>query len=541
MSTSIESVQAALARWFSELSHEGLFATDAELRVIVWNRWMEIHTRRPSSTVIGQPLFQLYPDMVSRGIDARYVDALRDGRISTMSHALHGYIIPVASTGPDLGLMEMPQSGRIAPLSDGTAIIGTVTVVENVSERLASEAELRRQIEALKVARATAERALQEKDQFLSTLSHELRTPLNAVLGWTRTLMARPDNDPALVTRALRVIERNAAAQTAMIDDILDVARIVSGKLRLDMAPLDLASIVNATADVIAPSAAAKQIVVRTIVDGSVPQVLGDAGRLQQIIGNLLSNAVKFSDAGGTIEIVLTTVDDVARLVVSDTGQGIAPALLPFIFERFRQGDSSSARRHGGLGLGLALVRDLVGLHGGTIRAESKGEQHGAAFTVDFPILAPSTPATALLPPVETVDDASSLAGMLALVVEDETDSRDLLVTMLARYGADVVAVRTCGAALARLEAPGERRVDVVISDIGLPRHDGYELVRRMRSLAPELARIPAIAVTGYATAEDRARALAAGYRAHVAKPISPGVLAAAVQRAVHETSSFSS
>jgi signal transduction histidine kinase/ActR/RegA family two-component response regulator len=529
-------VHAALARWFSELTHEGLFATDAELRVIVWNRWMEIHTRRQAADVAGRPLFQLYPDLVSRGLDARYHDALRDGRISTLSYGLHGYVIPVVPTNADLGLMEMPQSGRIAPLRDGDTVIGTVTVVENVSERLASDAELRRQIEAQKVARSTAERALRDKDEFLSTLSHELRTPLNAVLGWSRILMTRQDTDPAMLARALNVIERNAAVQAAMIDDILDVARIVSGKLRLEMTPVELAPIVLAAVDVIAPSAAAKHVTVHPTLDADAPQVLGDAGRLQQIVGNLLSNAVKFTDSGGVIDVTLSTLDDAVQLVVSDSGRGISPSFLPFVFERFRQGDTSSSRRQGGLGLGLALARDLVELHGGTIRAESGGERRGAAFTIRLPILARSDPASSdALHRVEEVDGSLSLAGVTALVVEDECDSRDLLTALLGRYGAQVLAVSSCDEAIVRLKSHDERRIDVVVSDIGMPRHDGYELMQRMRGLPAEVARVPALAVTGYATQQDRLRVLAAGYRAHLAKPVNPSELVAAVKRVLRE------
>ena len=535
MNASTALLHASLARWFSELTHEGLFATDADLRVIVWNRWMEIHTRRQAADVIGRPLFQLYPDLVSRGIDGRYQDALREGRISTLSHGLHGYIIPVAPTHADLGLMEMPQSGRIAPLRDGETVMGTVTVVENVSERLANDAELRRQIEAQKLARATAERALRDKDEFLSTLSHELRTPLNAVLGWSRILMTRQDTEPAMLARALKVIERNAVAQAAMIDDILDVARVVSGKLRLEMTPVDLAPIVLAAVDVIAPSAAAKHVTVRTALDADAPQVLGDAGRLQQIAGNLLSNAVKFTDAGGVIDVTLSTLDDAVQLVVSDSGRGIDPSFLPFVFERFRQGDVSSSRRHGGLGLGLALARDLVELHGGTIRAESGGERRGAVFTIRLPILVASAAASSTTAHQIYDDGALSLTGVLALVVEDESDSRDLLTAILGRYGAQVVAVSSCDEAIVRLKSPDEGRINVVVSDIGMPGHDGYELMQRMRGLPAEVADVPAVAVTGYATQQDRVRTLAAGYRAHVAKPVNPAELIAAVKRVLTE------
>jgi signal transduction histidine kinase/CheY-like chemotaxis protein len=532
-------MHTAMARWFAELTHEGIVATDGDLRVIVWNRWMEIHTRRSAADALGQPLLQIYPDLVARGLDRRFEEALRDGRVSTLSHGLHGYVLALPPTHPDLGLAEMPQSGRIGPLKDGDAIIGTVTVIENVSERLANEVTLRTQVEAQKTARAAAETALRVKDEFLSTLSHELRTPLNAVLGWARILLARKETNPEVIARALQVIERNAAAQAAMIDDILDVARIVSGKLRLDLLPADLAPVILAAVDVITPSATAKRIKVRTSLDPDTPQVLGDQGRLQQIAWNLLSNAVKFSDPGGAIDIVLAPRGDSVQLSISDRGRGIAPAFLPYVFDRFRQSDASSARRQGGLGLGLALVRDLVELHGGTIRAESGGEQQGAAFVVDLPIAQQAATALGAAGLDARGDvETPSLAGVLALVVEDEDDSRELLVAALVRYGAEVVAVSSCIEALERLEAAGERPIDVLVSDIGMPRHDGYELMHRLRALEQQRSgHVPAVAVTGYATESDRNRALAAGYADHVPKPIDPMSVAVAIKRAIQNAS----
>ncbi len=527
-------VQAALARWLAELAHDGVFATDTDLRVTMWNRWMEIQTRRPSAEVIGQPLFALYPDLVSRGLDGYYADALSDGRVSTLSHALHGYVLRLPPTHPDLGLLEMPQSGRVAPLKDGETIVGTVTVVENVSERLASESELRRQIEAQESARQTAERALRAKDEFLSTLSHELRTPLNAVLGWTRIILARKETHPANV-RALQIIERNAASQAAMIDDILDVARIVTGKLRLEMAPTDLEAVVLAAIDVITPAATAKRLDVRTEIDQSVPRVLGDSGRLQQVVWNLLSNAVKFSGAGGQIVVRLGCVSDAVRLQIGDCGRGIAPEFLPFIFDRFRQSDASSARRQGGLGLGLALVKDLVQLHGGTIRAESAGEQQGALFTIDLPALAAERgTAERDEQHSRTPMDAEPLSGVRVLIVEDELDSRERMTVLLTRLGADVVPAGSADDAV-RLLARADSVFDVLVSDIGMPLHDGYELMRRVRALpSAASAKIAAVAVTGYATRGDRQRALVAGYHAHIAKPVAADALAAEILRAIH-------
>jgi signal transduction histidine kinase/ActR/RegA family two-component response regulator len=529
-------LHAALSDWLVELTYEGIFATDGDLRVISWNRWMEIHTKMPASAVVGQPLLTLFPDFDARGLAGRYQEALDNGRVSVLSHGLHRYVIAMRPTNPDVDLAEMPQFGRISPLRDGDEIIGTVTTIQDVSDRLAAEAELRRQIAAQEAARDEAERALRAKDEFLSTLSHELRTPLNAVLGWTKILMSRSDADAAMIARALQVIERNASAQASMIDDILDVARMAAGKLRLEMQPTDLMQVILAAVDVVSPSASAKSITIRTKLDAKTPMVLGDPGRLQQVVWNLLSNAVKFSEEGGVIDVALSPAQKGTRLVVSDRGRGISREFLPFVFDRFRQSDASSARRQGGLGLGLALVRDLVQLHGGTIFAESRGDGKGAAFTIDLPVLSMHTTPDAAEPTGLPVPKAPSLAGALVLVVEDEKDSRDLLVAALAGVGADVVAVSSCSAALELLAASGDRRFDVLVSDIGMPEQDGYELMRRVRALHPASAgRIPAVAVTGYANADDRQRALAAGYQVHVPKPIDPMTFVSAVQRAVHE------
>ena len=374
----------AIARWCTELTTVGWFATDVALRVSAWNRWMEIHTRVAAAAAVGRPLFDLFPDLRDRELDQHYRAAL-DGRVSALSHKLHGYVIRVKTTHPELGFAEMPQSATIGPLHDGGAVVGTVTTIEDVGDRIASEAELRRQIAAHDAARAAAESALSAKDEFLSTLSHELRQPLNAVLGWTHLMMARKDVDPAMFARGLQAIDRNAAAQASLIEDILDVSRIVTGKLRLEMASIDLAQIVMAAVDVATPSAQAKGNAIRTALDPRTPRVRGEARRLQQIVWNLLSNAVKFTDGGGAIQVTLEPSEDHARLVVGDTGRGIAPDFLPFVFDRFRQGDASATRSQGGLGLGLALVRDLVSLHGGTIRAESGGDQRGSTFTILLP------------------------------------------------------------------------------------------------------------------------------------------------------------
>ena len=523
-------LEPALVRWFSELTQQGVFATDTRLRIVIWNRWMEIHSGKAVGEVVGRSLFELYPGIVARGIDEHYRGAL-EGRFTVLSQGLHRFLLELPPSHPDLGFKEMPQAGQIGPLSDDR-IIGTVTIVEDVSERLAAEAELRRQIDAQRLARATAEKALRAKDDFLSTLSHEMRTPLNAVLGWARILLGRDDVDRELLHRALQVIERNASAQAKMIDDMLDMARVAAGKLRLDMQPVDLLGVVLAAIDVVMPTATAKHVAVRTSLDPGTPRVLGDYDRLQQIVWNLLSNALKFTESGGTIDVRLERVGTSARIAVRDTGHGIDPEFLPFVFDRFRQSDSSSARRHGGLGLGLALVLELVELHGGRVRAESGGEGKGATFTIDLPAVM-SQEIHFNHQQVAPGQRAVSLEGIRVLVVEDEADARRLTVTALEHCGAKVVAVSSSSAAVkAFLDASAETLPHVLVSDIGMPGEDGYRLIRRIRALdCTHGGDTPAVAVTGYATPDDVKRVLAAGFQMHISKPVDPLALSAAVAR----------
>ena len=528
-------LRTALAHWLAYDTERGVLATDADFRLVLWNRWMEIHSGRPSSEVLGRSLFELYPEAATRGF-REYYEAAIEGSVTVVSHGLHRFVLALPPTDPELGYTQMPQSGHIGPLADDRSVVGTITILEDVSARLATESALRKQIEAQRRARATAEQALHAKDEFLSTLSHELRTPLNAVLGWARILLDRKSIDQTMLQRGLLVIERNASAQAKMVDDMLDMARIVSGKLRLEMKTLDLVSIALAAVDVIMPSAEARRIAVRTSLDPQTPLVVGDQDRLQQVIVNLLSNAVKFSDPGGTIDVHVGVSGAFARLVVKDTGHGISPAFLPHVFERFRQADASSTRRHGGLGLGLSLVRDLVELHGGSVRAESAGEGQGAAFTVDLrtvPIADALGAATRLSDP-----GPRALATVRVLLIEDEADSRDLARTALASCGAQVSAVASSAEAVsAILNSPPDSLPHVVVSDIGMPIEDGYVFIQQLRSLAPEHGgRIPAVTVTGYSAPDDVDRALAAGYQMHLPKPVDPMALIEAVAKLSRES-----
>jgi signal transduction histidine kinase/CheY-like chemotaxis protein len=366
------------------------------------------------------------------------------------------------------------------------------------------------------------ENADRQKDLFLATLSHELRTPLNAILGWSR-LLSSGTLDPAKTSYALEVINRSATAQAQLIADILSVSQIVAGTLRIDKQPVDFAGVIRAAIDSIRPAAIAKDVEMQCALDPAAV-VMGDAVRLQQIVSNILSNAVKFTPSKGRVTVELRRGDGLCELLISDTGKGIAADFLPYVFDRFRQADNSYTRAHGGLGLGLAIVRHLVELHGGRVRAESAGEGTGTTFVVtlttsDDDDKQPTGPASSCeAPPV--------LKGLCVLAVDDDAESLTLLENVLHEYGATVIAVGSADAALDSIKA---HRPDVLVSDIGMPGGDGYDLLRRataMHSGRP----IPAIALTGYASQKDRDCAFAVGYRAHIAKPFEPADLIHAIE-----------
>jgi len=522
-------LHASVVHWVTEDTHQGCFVTDVQLRVVLWNRWMELHSGRSASEVLGRSLLELYPDVGDREIKEYYQSAL-EGRVTILAHALHRYIIALPPTNSDLGFAHMPQSGRIGPLDDAGVLVGTVTIVEDVSDRLASESVLRRQIEAQQLARGMAENALRAKDEFLSTLSHEIRTPLNAVLGWARILISRGEIDRTLLDRAVHVIERNATAQARMIDDMLDMARIAAGKLRLEMRHVDVVKVVLAAVDVVMPAAHAKRVALRTNLDPRTPNVMGDQDRLQQVIWNLLANALKFTEAGGSIDVRLSLNGRFTRIVVADTGHGISPEFLPHVFERFRQADASSSRRHGGLGVGLALVHDLIVLHGGSVLAQSEGEGKGAMFTIDLPTVAAQEIDASIEGNGLQSRAMTSLDRVRVLLIDDDTDARELSQAVLEQCGARVKAVSSSAEAIASLlDTPRALMPHVIVSDLGMPAQDGYQLIRQIRAIDSELGRIPAVAVTGYATADDVQRALTAGFQLHISKPMDPAAFVAAV------------
>lgn len=386
---------------------------------------------------------------------------------------------------------------------------------------------LRVALEEAQSARREAEQANRLKDEFLATISHELRTPLTAILGWSRILHAR-QHDPVSVARAIETIERNAKGLAQIVEDILDVSKIITGKLRLDFGPVDLQHVVTAAIFVVRPAAEAKGVTLAALADGPPCLVSGDPDRLQQIVWNLISNAVKFTPKGGRVEAAIERTSSNVRIRVTDTGQGIRADFLPFLFDRFRQEDSTTTRSHGGLGLGLAIVRHLVELHGGSVKAESEGEGRGSTFSVTLPapedldedpslrFPAPAEVRASVLPPM-------ALRGLRILAVDDEADARELVMMVLEKEGCVVTTVATAAEALASID---ESPPDVFLCDIGLPHVDGYALIRRVRSMMKARGvRLAAVALTAYAREVERRRALAAGFDAHVPKPVDPAHL----------------
>jgi signal transduction histidine kinase len=412
-----------------------------------------------------------------------------------------------------------------------------VALSAEIEERAKIERERVHLLRREQAARLEAEHANRLKDEFLATLSHELRTPLNAIMGWAHVL-GQGSRDHDTVMRAAAVIRQNAASQSQLIDDILDVSRIVGGKLVLDTTLVELHSVIDDALDALMPAAAAKSIQVVRNLDPQI-KVIGDRDRLQQIVWNLASNALKFTPKGGRVEVSLTDASGDAQIEVKDTGIGISADFLPYVFDRFRQADSSMSRRHSGLGLGMAIVRHLVEMHGGTVAVSSPGENQGTTFRITLARhtgAAPELPAPTVHQQAEEVSAAPELErlnGVHVLIVEDDADSRNVLTVLLQRLGALVEAVGSAGEAFDRLD---KRRPDVLVSDIGMPGEDGYSLIRRVRQIT-EHRSLPAIALTAYARKQDADLAIASGYDRHLPKPVAPAELIRAIKGVMIELS----
>ena len=424
--------------------------------------------------------------------------------------------------------LEGGADGCLTEPVEATVLVATVRALLRAR---AAEDSLRETLEREKAARETADSANRAKDEFLATLSHELRSPLGTILTWA-TLLKNSDLPPPKRKRALEAIERNARIQLKLIEDLLDVSRIVSGKMRLDLSLVDPAAIVDAALESVRHAAVAKQISLERTIEPRVGPLMADATRLQQVLWNLISNAVKFTPRGGSVKIVMERDAGFVEIRVSDTGRGIAPEYLPHIFERFRQVDASTTRSAGGLGLGLAIVRHLVELHGGTVVAESDGIDRGATFRVRLPMPA-VLPQTAPLPvppgPLRAGTPWASLEGLRVLLVDDESDSREAISMVVKQCGADVTTAGSVAEAMASLE---HGLPDVLVSDIAMPLEDGYGFIRRVRSRPAEQGgALPAIAVTAYGSPQDQAQIEAAGFDAYIRKPIDVSALIRTISR----------
>ncbi|HEV7797349.1 MAG TPA: response regulator [Pyrinomonadaceae bacterium] len=398
-----------------------------------------------------------------------------------------------------------------------------------ITERKHAEEERAELLVREQAARADAEQANRTKDEFLAVLSHELRTPLSAILGWSH-LVRTGKLDDAQMSRAFETIERNARSQSQLIDDLLDVSRIITGKLQIEPRPVDLCTVIEAAIEAVRPAFETKGVRFETVLDPAACLVPADANRLQQIFWNLFSNAIKFTPADGRVSVEVQRVGLRVQISVSDSGIGITPEFLPYIFDRFRQADGSTTRVHGGLGLGLSIVKHLVQLHDGSIEVASEGKNEGATFTVSLP-LAPAESSKTSENGATTEPDGNGLPpsfsklleGLRILVVDDEADSRDLVTAILTRCGGEV---RCCETAAEAIQTFRAWKPDLLVSDIGMPHEDGYSLIKKLRKLRSKLAReIPAVALTAYATDDDRERTLSAGFQMHVAKPIEPKAL----------------
>ena len=441
-------------------------------------------------------------------------------------------VIVLTGQGDEQTAVELMKAGAADYMGKGQLTPERLSRSLRHALALFRSEEARRQLlEREKAAREDAQAANHAKDEFLATLSHELRTPLNAILGWVR-LLNSGSLDAGTTQRALEIIERNTRLQAQLIEDLLDVSRIISGKLRLDLRPASVSSVVEAAIDSVRPTADAKHIQLEFHSTAESDNVLIDQARMQQVVWNLLSNALKFTPEGGKITISVSTSNGTLALRVGDTGAGISPAFLPYVFDRFRQEDAATTRAHGGLGLGLSIVRHLVELHGGDVAAESEGEGKGSAFFVRLPVAqTPALTAAYAKAKPEPIAELPSLTGVRVLVVEDEADARTLVAAVLQRQGA---VVDTAGSVQQALEALEHQVPDVLLSDIAMPGADGYELIRSVRA-NPNWARLPAAALTAFVTPADRGKVLLAGFDSHVPKPVEPTELTAVVAALVNK------
>lgn len=492
-----------------------VFMLDPKGRVASWNPGAERIKGYRAEEILGVHFSRFYPEAeVKAGKpDRELAIAIERGHYQE-----EGWRVRKDGT-------QFWASVTITPVLDEKGTLrGFAKVTQDLTERRQAE-DQRLELLREQAARAEAEKTNRLKDEFLAVLSHELRTPLNAIVGWAHLLRGSPRLDQKQVLRGLEAIDRNAAMQTQIVSDVLDISRMTSGKLRLNPRRVDPGEVVNAAIDTVRPAAQAKQIAVQATLPEKPEFVYADGDRLQQVVWNILQNAVKFTPAGGRVEARVARRDSHVEIAVEDTGIGIRPDFLPHVFDSFRQADSSVSRRHGGLGLGLAIAKQLVELHGGRMEAKSEGEGRGATITVRLPLM----PLTTDVPAAEAEEErpTTQLAGVSVLVVDDHADTREVVAMTLEQAGATVVTAAEAAEALTLLR---ERRPDVLLCDLEMPGESGYELMQKVRALPPDGGGLtPAVALTAYARDEDRVRTLLAGFQRHLAKPARPDDLASAV------------
>lgn len=511
-------------------SDDAIVSKTTEGIITSWNRGAERIFGYSSSEAIGQPILMIIPpdraeeepqilERMARGERVEHFETIRIRK--------DGQLIHVSIT--------------LSPIRDNQGnIIGISKIARDITQRKQAEAEREELLASEQNARQEAEAANRAKDEFLATLSHELRTPLNAILGWSQ-LVSDSRLDEEARTEGLGIIQRNARLQAHLVEDLLDVSRIITGNLRLEVQAVDLASVIESAVESVLPSAEAKEIRLQRVLDSGNTLVLGDPARLQQVVWNLLTNAIKFTPKKGRVQIRLERINSHIEVVVTDTGIGIAPEVLPYIFERFRQADQSSTRNYGGLGLGLAIVRHIAEAHGGSVEAESPGEEQGTTFTIKLPLMATRSVDLASQDREERVHPTAhsssnmgyvlecpeELEGVHVLVVDDDEDARRLVSNILQGCRAKVTTASTAAEGLSTLQSA---RPDILISDLGMPDEDGYSLIRQVRALPPEQGgQTPAAALTAYARVEDRLKVLRSGFQIHLPKPIEPAELVAVV------------
>jgi PAS domain S-box-containing protein len=494
-------------------SEDAIIGKDLRSIVTSWNSGAERIFGYTADEMIGTSIMRLIP------ADRQAEEAKILSRIRSGERVDHFETIRLAKGGRKLNV-----SITVSPIKDSTGnVVGASKIARDITERKKVEAALKEANESERQARSEAERANRLKDEFLAMLSHELRTPLNAVLGWAKLLqIGKPEVEE--LKQGLQTIERNAHVQAQIIEDLLEMSRITSGKVRLDVRRIDLRSILHRSFETISSTAQAKGIQLKLVTDPRAEPISGDPDRLQQVFWNLLDNAIKFTPSGGEVLVLLKRVDSHIEVSVIDTGDGIAPALLPHVFDRFKQADASTTRRHGGLGLGLAIVKQLVKLHGGDVRVSSEGVGKGTTFAVCLPFAAVDSESEEK---THSVLPQASLANVHILVVDDEPDARELVKRMLEMAGAQV---SIAGSALEAIKHILASRPDVLVCDIGMPGEDGYSLIRQLRLLEEDQQNpLPAVALTAYARSEDRTKSIRSGFQDHLAKPVEPAELLAVV------------